>query len=62
MFAKITEKILEPTKIYVGSKFLLKIKVEDNFAFTKQLKTEDNKNFLTEDNKLILTEWGEKNG
>ena len=62
MAAKITEKILEPTKIYVDSKFLLKIKVEDNFAFSKQLKTEDNKNFLTEDNKLILTEWGEENG
>ena len=62
MAAKITEKILEPNKIRVGSKFLLKIKVEDNFAFSKKLITEDGKALITENGNTILTEWSEENG
>lgn len=46
---KIIEKILEPSKIYEGSTFLLKIKVL--FIPSYQL--------LTESESYIVTEWGD---
>lgn len=55
---KIIEKILEPTKIEVGSSFLLKIKVEDNYFKRRKIISEDNKVLITEDGKKIRTEWG----
>lgn len=61
MSSKIIEKILEPNKIYVGSNFVLKVKVEDDILASKVLATEDNRKILTEDNKKIQMEWGKEN-
>ncbi len=57
MASKITEVIIEPSKIYVNSTFLLKIKVEDDIKKKKYIITEDNKRIITEDGKTIITEW-----
>lgn len=56
MASKIIEKILEPDKIYVSSKFVLKVKVEDDIEASKVLATEDGRRILTEDNKRIQME------
>lgn len=61
---KILEIITEPTKIYVNSKFTLKMKIEPSvYRLKKYFITEDeNKNkFITENGKKIITEWSEKN-
>lgn len=62
MSSKIIEKILEPSKIFVGSKFVLKVKVEDDIEASKVLATEDGRRIITEDNKRIQMEWGEDDG
>lgn len=62
MSSKIIEKILEPSKIHVGSKFLLKIKVQDEYNIISSIVTEDGKKLITEDGKSLRTEWGELNG
>lgn len=56
--SKIIEKILEPAKIEVGSSFLLKIKVEDDYFKRKKIISEDNKILITEEEEKIRTEWG----
>ena len=40
--SRIIETILEPAKIYVGSTFRLKFKVEDDSLTYKQIVSEDN--------------------
>lgn len=56
---KILETIIEPTKIYVNSRFMLKIKVEGSiYRLKKYLVLENiNKKLGTEDGKKIITEW-----
>lgn len=56
---KIIEIITEPSKIYVGSTFLLKVKVEDMSPSRKYLATENSLKIISEDNKKIIAEWGE---
>ena len=48
---KIIEKIVEPSKIEIGSTFLLKVKVKDILTSKKMLVTEQGKSLVTEDNK-----------
>lgn len=55
--SRIIETILEPAKIYVGSTFRLKFKVEDDSLIYKQIVSEDNQILITEDGKQITTEW-----
>lgn len=57
--SRIIEKIVEPTKIYVGSTFKLKIKVQDDYLQYRQIITENDKILITEDGKRIITEWSE---
>lgn len=57
--SRIIEKIVEPTKIYVGSTFKLKIKVQDDYLQYRQIITENGKILITEDGKQISTEWSE---
>lgn len=54
---RIQEIILEPDKIYVGSNFKLKIKIENDDIREMRLISEDNKILITEDNKIFRTEW-----
>ena len=56
---KIIEILTEPTEIYVGSSFKLKIKVEDMSPSRKYLATENSLKIISEDNKKIIAEWGE---
>lgn len=51
---KIIEKIVEPSKIEVGSNFLLKIKVQ--FIPSYQLITETSDNLITETGENLITE------
>lgn len=55
---KIIEKIVEPSKIFVGEKFTLKIKVKDAIPIKQFIITENSQILITEDNKKIITEWG----
>lgn len=55
---KIIEKIVEPSKIFVGEKFTLKIKVKDAILIKQYITTENSQILITEDNKKIITEWG----
>ena len=57
--SKITEKILEPGKIYVSSSFKLKIKVEDTSKNKKIVVAENSATIKTEDDKKIKTEWSD---
>ena len=50
--------MVEPSKIEVGSTFLLKIEVYDILTSAKFLVTEQGKKIITEDNKPIRSEWG----
>lgn len=54
MANKIIEKLVEPSKILVGSTFLLKVKVE--FIKSYELITEDNDNIITEAGEKLITE------
>lgn len=54
MSNKILEIIVEPTKMYVGDKFRLKVKVQ--FTHSYALITQDNNNLITEDGNQIITE------
>lgn len=54
---KIIEKIVEPSKIYIGDKFTLKIKVRDAIPIKQYITTENSQILITEDNKKIITEW-----
>lgn len=56
--SKIQEIIIEPTKIKVGSNFLLKVKVEDDYFKRRKIISENNKVLITENEKKIRTEWG----
>ena len=51
---KILEVIVEPTKMYVGDKFRLKVKVE--FTPSYALITQDENNIITEDENQIITQ------
>ena len=55
---EIIEKIIEPSRIEVGSIFKIKIKVKDILTSKKIFKTESGITLITEDGKLIRTEWG----
>lgn len=52
--SKILEKIVEPSKIYVGSTFLLKIKVERIRSYNLVTEAEDN--ILLESGENLITE------
>lgn len=54
MTNKITEILVEPTKLYVGSTFRLKIKVQ--FTPSYALITQDENNIITEDENQIITQ------
>lgn len=56
--AKIIEKIIEPSRIEVGSLFKIKVKVEDILTSKKIFITERGIKIITEDGKLIRSEWG----
>lgn len=56
---KIIEILTEPTEIYVGSSFKLKIKVEDMSPSRKFLATEISQKIISENGKKIIAEWGE---
>lgn len=53
MANKILEVIVEPTKMYVGDKFRLKVKVQ--FTASYALITQNNENIITEDGNQIIT-------
>lgn len=53
MANKILEVIVEPTKLYVGDKFRLKVKVQ--FTASYALITQNNENIITEDGNQIIT-------
>ena len=57
--ARITEKIVEPSRIEADSVFKIKIKVDDVLANKRKLVTENLRKILTEDGKNIRTEWGD---
>lgn len=59
--AQIVEKIIEPSRIEVGSKFKIKIKVEDILISKKRLMTEDGIKLITEGGMIIRSEWGNLN-
>ena len=52
--SKILEKIIEPSKIFVGSSFLLKIKVERIKSYN--LVTEAEENIVLESGENLITE------
>lgn len=54
MANKILEVIVEPTKLYVGDKFRLKVKAQ--FTPSYALVTQDNNNITTENGDQIITE------
>lgn len=56
--ARIIEKIIEPSRIEVGSLFKIKVKVEDILKSKKIFVTERSIKLITEDGKLIRSEWG----
>lgn len=56
--ARIIEKILEPSHIEVGSKFLLKIKIDDFYNVKRIILTEDGKSIITNSDEKLRTEWG----
>lgn len=59
---KILEIITEPSKIYVNTKFTLKLKIEPSiYRLKRYIMTEDESILKTENNKKIITEWSEKN-
>lgn len=53
MANKIKEVIVEPSKMYVGDKFRLKVKVQ--FTASYALITQNNENIITEDGNQIIT-------
>lgn len=55
---EIIEKIVEPSRIEVGSIFKIKVKVKDILTSKKVFETENEITLITEDRKLIRTEWG----
>lgn len=59
--SKIKEILVEPNKIYVGSTFKIKVKVEDDYFYKKRLISEDNLILTTENGEQIRTEWGVEN-
>lgn len=56
---KIQEIILEPDKIYIGSNFLIKVKVE---LISENIETENLEDIMTEDNQILITEGDYYNG
>lgn len=59
--AKIIEKIIEPSRIEVGSKFKIKIKIEDILLSKKSFITENGIKLVTENGVVIRSEWGDSN-
>lgn len=60
MANKITEKIIEPSKVIVGSTFLIKIKVDMIESY--RIVTERGENIITEQGENLLTEGDFYNG
>lgn len=56
--ARIIEKIIEPSRIEVGSLFKIKVKVQDMLTSKKIFTTERGIKIITEDGKLIRSDWG----
>ena len=56
---RIIEKIVEPSKIEVGSTFMIKVKIDDILKSAKIIISENNKVLITEDNKPLRTDWGD---
>lgn len=56
---RVLEKIVEPSIIYTGSTFKLKVKVDDYYLEKRKLITETGITLITENNEEIKTEWGE---
>lgn len=54
MANKILETLVEPSKIEVGSTFLLKVKIQ--FTRSYQIVTENNDNIITENEDNLITE------
>lgn len=54
MANKILETLVEPSRIEVGSTFLLKVKIQ--FTRSYQLITENNENLITESEDTLITE------
>ena len=54
MANKILETLIEPSRIEVGSTFLLKVKVQ--FVQSYQLITEDNEKLISESGDNLITE------
>lgn len=59
--ARIIEKIIEPSRIEVGSKFKIKIKIEDILLSKKSFITENVIKLVTENGVVIRSEWGDSN-
>lgn len=55
---KITEVIVEPSQVYVGSTFLVKVRVKDALTTKKLLVTEKGKSIITENSNPLRSEWG----
>ena len=55
---KITEVIVEPSQVYVGSTFLVKVRVKDALTTKKSLVTEKGKLIITENSNPLRSEWG----
>ncbi|MEE0929584.1 MAG: hypothetical protein UIM53_01130 [Acutalibacteraceae bacterium] len=55
---KITEVIVEPSQVYVGSTFLVKVRVKDALTTKKLLVTEKGKLIITENSNPLRSEWG----
>lgn len=57
---RIEEIVLEPSTVYVGEFFYLKVKVDRQY--TKNLISEDERNLISEDGRYLISEGMDING
>lgn len=55
---RISEIIVEPSKIYVNQEFKLKIKIDSEYLLRQKFVTENDVELTTENGESIVTEWG----
>lgn len=55
---RISEIIVEPSKIYVNQEFKLKIKIDSEYLLRQKFVTENNIEIIAENGENIVTEWG----
>lgn len=55
---RISEIIVEPSKVYVNQEFKLKVKVDSPYLLQKKFITENNIELITENSENVVTEWG----